>query len=346
RRETLTLAMHRLLGIYAQRFNRRYGRKGHLFEERFASWVIEDEEHLWAAIRYVRWNPVAAGLCRDPRDWLWCWTRHAPAPGREPRGLSLSPGPNGRGRAAATPAAGEPREPRAGRAPRPRASARCPRSGSGRSRSPARSAARSPAPRTAPPAPAGSDFGAAGSRARPGAASARVARPPTTPARRCLCRRARTAPWTRPRRRSPAPRRGARGSRSPPRWRRTPRRVPSSPIAVARPQPRQPATRGPGTTRADQPRQRLPQPREARRQPVSGHRRPRERPEREHGPLEPGRHAFFDQVAPQVEEQLVERDLHRAGLGTRPAQRRRVGQRRRPVEPDQEWKQHRPHRAG
>lgn len=71
RREELSLAMHRLNGLYAQRFNRRHGRRGHLFEERFSAWVVENEEHLHAAIRYVIWNPVAAGLCREPREWIW-----------------------------------------------------------------------------------------------------------------------------------------------------------------------------------------------------------------------------------------------------------------------------------
>jgi REP element-mobilizing transposase RayT len=42
--------MHRVLGLYAQGFNRRHGRKGHLFEERFWSWVIRDEDHFGAAV--------------------------------------------------------------------------------------------------------------------------------------------------------------------------------------------------------------------------------------------------------------------------------------------------------
>ena len=63
--------MHRLNGVYALRFNRRYGLRGHLFETRFSSWVIRDEEHLNAAIEYVLGNPVRAGLCREPREWRW-----------------------------------------------------------------------------------------------------------------------------------------------------------------------------------------------------------------------------------------------------------------------------------
>jgi REP-associated tyrosine transposase len=73
--EQLSRAMHRLIGIYAQGFNRRHGRRGHLFEERFSCWVLESEAHLHASIRYVMQNPVAAGLCRDTRDWAWSWPR-------------------------------------------------------------------------------------------------------------------------------------------------------------------------------------------------------------------------------------------------------------------------------
>jgi len=69
--ERLSRGMHRLNGIYAQRFNRRHLRKGHLFEERFSSWVVRDELHLQATWRYVLANPVRAGLCRYVEDWPW-----------------------------------------------------------------------------------------------------------------------------------------------------------------------------------------------------------------------------------------------------------------------------------
>ena len=75
RREQLSRAMHRLNGLYAQRFNNRHARRGHLFEERFSSWVIETEEHLHRAIEYVIENPVAAGLCSRPEEWIWSWPR-------------------------------------------------------------------------------------------------------------------------------------------------------------------------------------------------------------------------------------------------------------------------------
>ena len=93
RREQLSLAMHRLNGLYAQRFNKRHSRRGHLFEERFSSWVISTEGHLREATRYVVENPVAAGLCREPQEWIWSWPR---LDVDSPRGLSLRHGSDGR----------------------------------------------------------------------------------------------------------------------------------------------------------------------------------------------------------------------------------------------------------
>jgi len=73
KREQMSHAAHRLNGLYAQGFNRRHERRGHLYENRFSSWAIADEGHLNATIAYVLENPVRAGLCAEPRDWLWSW---------------------------------------------------------------------------------------------------------------------------------------------------------------------------------------------------------------------------------------------------------------------------------
>lgn len=53
---------------YALEINRRQGWAGHLWQERFASFPM-DEAHLFAAVRYVLLNPVRGGLVRDPADW-------------------------------------------------------------------------------------------------------------------------------------------------------------------------------------------------------------------------------------------------------------------------------------
>jgi putative transposase len=70
-RDDLSRGMRRLNGDYARRFNHRHGTSGHLFAERFSSFVLEDEAHFHAAINYVRENPVRAGLCSRAEDWPW-----------------------------------------------------------------------------------------------------------------------------------------------------------------------------------------------------------------------------------------------------------------------------------
>jgi putative transposase len=69
--EQLSLAMQRVNGTYAQRFNRVHGFRGHLFQGRFHSEPIRDEAHLPESIRYVILNPVRAGLCQRPEQWRW-----------------------------------------------------------------------------------------------------------------------------------------------------------------------------------------------------------------------------------------------------------------------------------
>jgi putative transposase len=53
---------------YAWRVNRRQGWAGHLWQERFSSFAM-DEPHLSAAIRYVLLNPVRAGLAQTAAEW-------------------------------------------------------------------------------------------------------------------------------------------------------------------------------------------------------------------------------------------------------------------------------------
>jgi putative transposase len=53
---------------YAWELNRRHGWLGHLWQERFRSFAM-DEVHLLCAARYVLLNPVRAGLCEDATAW-------------------------------------------------------------------------------------------------------------------------------------------------------------------------------------------------------------------------------------------------------------------------------------
>ncbi len=55
---------------YTRGVNFREGWRGHLWQERFHSFAM-DESYLLACARYVELNPVAAGLVARPEDWRW-----------------------------------------------------------------------------------------------------------------------------------------------------------------------------------------------------------------------------------------------------------------------------------
>jgi REP element-mobilizing transposase RayT len=63
--------MQRLHGVYAQYFNRRHRRSGHLFQGRFGTKVMRSDAQLLLAARYIALNPVKAGLCVEATAWRW-----------------------------------------------------------------------------------------------------------------------------------------------------------------------------------------------------------------------------------------------------------------------------------
>jgi REP element-mobilizing transposase RayT len=77
-RSNLSDGLHRLNGVYAQRFNQRHKRTGHLFGDRFSSHVVDSEDHLAAACEYVLENPVRARLCERADEWPWSASRAVP----------------------------------------------------------------------------------------------------------------------------------------------------------------------------------------------------------------------------------------------------------------------------
>jgi putative transposase len=69
--DALQPGMHWLNGTYMQQFNRRIGRWGHVTGARYACRFVESDRHMLGVFRYVSLNPVVAGLCNRPQDWLW-----------------------------------------------------------------------------------------------------------------------------------------------------------------------------------------------------------------------------------------------------------------------------------
>jgi REP element-mobilizing transposase RayT len=64
----LSAGMHWLNCGYARDFNKRHGRRGHVFDGRFRNWVIRDDEHYDRACEYVLTNPERAGIVGE---WPW-----------------------------------------------------------------------------------------------------------------------------------------------------------------------------------------------------------------------------------------------------------------------------------
>jgi putative transposase len=59
---------------YAMEINRREGWRGHLWQDRFASFPM-DEAHLHVCLAYVELNPVRARLADRPEAWRWSSAR-------------------------------------------------------------------------------------------------------------------------------------------------------------------------------------------------------------------------------------------------------------------------------
>ena len=74
-------------------FKYSHARTGTLFEGRFRSSLVQEDEYLLACLRYIELNPVRARMVGDPGDYLWSsyrthglgtqallWTPHATLP--------------------------------------------------------------------------------------------------------------------------------------------------------------------------------------------------------------------------------------------------------------------------
>ena len=85
RSDAFARGLQRCHSRWAQQFNRRYARSGHLWQGRFFSCAL-GRDHLATALAYVDLNPVRAGLVGDALAYPWS-SAEAHAEGRDRRGL-------------------------------------------------------------------------------------------------------------------------------------------------------------------------------------------------------------------------------------------------------------------
>ena len=70
----------------------RTGGQGHVYQGRFKSFPVQDDDHFLLVCRYVERNALRAGLVRRAEDWTWgSLSRWLDEPEREPRLLSAWP---------------------------------------------------------------------------------------------------------------------------------------------------------------------------------------------------------------------------------------------------------------
>ena len=68
---TVSKFMKQLASCYAIYFNRKYGYKGHLFEGRYKSCLVQDDAYFLQTSRYIHLNPAKAGIVAHPEDYPW-----------------------------------------------------------------------------------------------------------------------------------------------------------------------------------------------------------------------------------------------------------------------------------
>lgn len=67
--KSISEIMRRILTRYAQWFNLKYQRTGHLFQNRFKSEPVETDGYFMTVIRYIHQNPLKAKLCDNISDY-------------------------------------------------------------------------------------------------------------------------------------------------------------------------------------------------------------------------------------------------------------------------------------
>lgn len=93
----LSVIIQRFLTGYAQWFNRRHGRTGHLFEARHYANLCLDDSYLFSLVRYIHMNPVRVGLVSRPQDWPWSSSSSQPPGNSEGDLTEFDPWPKGVG---------------------------------------------------------------------------------------------------------------------------------------------------------------------------------------------------------------------------------------------------------
>jgi putative transposase len=70
--------------IYTQHVNRKQGRSGRLWQNRFFSCPVDKDDYLWPVLRYIDRNPVRSKMVRQAWEYSWSSARHHVTGGADP----------------------------------------------------------------------------------------------------------------------------------------------------------------------------------------------------------------------------------------------------------------------
>lgn len=77
REESVGETIKRIASSYVYYYNRKYGRDGHLFKERFKSEPVNDMAYFTVLLRYIHQNPLKAGLVEHVKDYEYSsWSEY------------------------------------------------------------------------------------------------------------------------------------------------------------------------------------------------------------------------------------------------------------------------------
>ena len=69
--EPIGQSIKRICGSYVYWYNRNHDRIGHLFQDRFKSEIIEDDNYFLTVLRYIHQNPLKAKLVQEIGKYKW-----------------------------------------------------------------------------------------------------------------------------------------------------------------------------------------------------------------------------------------------------------------------------------
>ena len=63
--------MRRICRTYVLWYNKKYGRVGNFFQDRFKSEPVENDAYFLTVLRYIFQNPIKAGIVKKPENYRW-----------------------------------------------------------------------------------------------------------------------------------------------------------------------------------------------------------------------------------------------------------------------------------